>query len=156
MKALVTYFSAESGKTRKVAEEFSKNIEADLFEIVPDPVYSQADLKWMNPMARCNREKFGKQVVPVKGTVEGFDRYDAVLIGFPIWYGCAPNVVNSFCSGYDFTGKKVALFATSGGSGIGKTKEKLQPFVKGAGILDAILVSDGDDLVSYAEKVFGV
>jgi flavodoxin len=110
----------------------------------------------MNPIARCNREFIGKKEVPVAGRVEHFDEYELVLIGFPIWYGCAPNVVNSFCSGYDFTGKKVALFATSGGSGIGKTKEKLQPFVKGAGILDAILVSDGDDLVSYAEKVFGV
>jgi hypothetical protein len=78
-----------------------------------------------------------------------------VLIGFPIWYGCAPNVVNTFCSGYDFTGKKVALFATSGGSGIGKTKEKLQPYVKGTTIIDAKLVSDGDDLLEYAGRILG-
>ena len=100
-----------------------------------------------DPFSRCNKEKLGKREVPVKGIVDHFDQYDAVLIGFPIWYGCAPNVVNTFCSGYDFTGKKVALFATSGGSGIGKTKEKLQPYVKGTTIIDAKLVSDGDDLV---------
>lgn len=155
MKVLVAVFSAE-GRTGRIAGQAAAHKGWDCYEIQPVKPYTKADIRWTNPLSRCNREKFGKQVVPVKGTVEGFDRYDAVLIGFPIWYGCAPNVVNSFCSGYDFTGKKVALFATSRGSGIGKTKEKLQPFVKGAGILDAILVSDGDDLVSYAEKVFGV
>ena len=156
MKTLVAYFSAESGRTAGVAEKLAAAIGADLFEIKPEKPYSAADLNYMNPISRCNREFFGKKDVPVEGKIENFAEYEKVLIGFPIWYGCAPNVVNSFCSGYDFTGKKVALFATSGGSGIGKTKEKLQPFVKGAGILDAILVSDGDDLVSYAEKVFGV
>jgi flavodoxin len=146
MKALVIYFSAESGKTRKVAEEFSKNIEADLFEIVPDPVYSQADLKWMNPMARCNREKFGKKDVPVTGAVENFADYDTIYIGFPIWYGCAPNVVNTFCKGYDWTGKTVHAFATSGGSGIGKTAEKLSPYIKGGTVADAKLVHSAEEL----------
>ena len=153
MKALVTYFSAESGKTRKVAEEFSKNIEADLFEIVPDPVYSPADLKWMNPMARCNREKFGKKDVPVTGAVENFADYDTIYIGFPIWYGCAPLVGNTFCKGYDWTGKRVAVFATSGGSGIGKTAEKLQPFVSGAELLGAKLVHGGDELADWARGI---
>jgi len=151
MKALVIYFSAESGKTRKVAEEFSKNIEADLFEIVPDPVYSQADLKWMNPMARCNKEKFGKKDVPVIGTVENFADYDTIYIGFPIWYGCAPNVVNTFCKGYDWTGKKVYIFATSGGSGIGKTAEKLKPYVGGAEIADARRVTDASGLNDWIQ-----
>ena len=90
----------------------------DFFEIQPERPYTKADIRWTNPFSRCNKEKLGKREVPVKGTVDHFDQYDAVLIGFPIWYGCAPNVVNTFCSGYDFTGKKVALFATSGGSGI--------------------------------------
>ena len=95
----------------------------------------------MNPIARCNREFMRKKKVPVEGKVEGFEEYELVLIGFPIWYGCAPIVVNTFCSGYDWSGKKVALFATSGGSGIGKTVKKLEPYVKGAEILDARMMN---------------
>ena len=110
MKVLVAVFSAE-GRTGRIAGQAAAHKGWDCYEIQPVKPYTKADIRWTNPLSRCNREKFGK---------------------------------------------KVALFATSGGSGIGKTKEKLQPFVKGAGILDAILVSDGDDLVSYAEKVFGV
>ncbi len=74
------------------------------------------------------------------GTVENFAEYDTVYIGFPIWYGCAPNVVNTFCKAYDWTGKKIYVFATSGGSGIGKTAEKLQPYVNGGEIAEAKLI----------------
>lgn len=154
MKTLVAVFSAE-GRTGKIARQAAANKGWDLFDIQPMKAYTKEDLRWMNPLARCNREKFGKRDVPVKGRVDLFEQYDCVLIGFPIWYGGAPNVVNTFCSGYDFTGKKVALFATSGGSGIGKTKEKLQPYVKGAAIMDARLMSDADDLVQFADEVFG-
>lgn len=124
MKTLVTYFSAESGRTAGVAKELADAIGADLFEIRPVKPYSASDLNYMNPIARCNREFMRKKKVPVEGKVEGFEEYELVLIGFPIWYGCAPIVVNTFCSGYDWSGKKVALFATSGGSGIGKTVKK--------------------------------
>ena len=148
MSTLVTFFSAE-GTTKRVAEEFAKETGADLFEIVPDPPYTAADIKWTNPLARCNREMFGKKDVPVRGTVADFDKYDVVYIGFPIWYGCAPNVVNTFCKGYDWTGKKVYAFATSGGSGIGKTAQKLSPYVKGAAELDAILVRSASELKGW-------
>ena len=154
MAILVAYFSAE-GTTAKVAKDLAAATGADIFEIKPEKPYTAADIRWTNPFSRCNKEKLGKREVPVKGIVDHFDQYDAVLIGFPIWYGCAPNVVNTFCSGYDFTGKKVALFATSGGSGIGKTKERLQPYVKGTTIIDAKLVSDGDDLLEYAGRILG-
>ena len=148
MSTLVTFFSAE-GTTKRVAEEFSKEIGADLFEIVPDPPYTAADIKWTNPLARCNREMLGKKDVPVRGSVADFDKYDVVYIGFPIWYGCAPNVVNTFCKGYDWTGKKVYAFATSGGSGIGKTAQKLSPYVKGAAELDTILVRSASELKGW-------
>ena len=131
MNMLVVYFSAE-GTTAKVAKAFSERMKADLFEIVPEKPYSAADIKWTNPLARCNREKFGKKDVPVNGRIENFSDYDTVVIGFPIWYGAAPNVVNTFCKGYDWSGKRVFAFATSGGSGIGKTAEKLKPYLKGA------------------------
>ena len=145
MKALVAYFSAESGRTANVAKSLAATIGADLFEIKPEKPYTSSDLNYMNPLARCNREHIAKKQVPVSGKVENFAEYDTVLIGFPIWYGCAPNVVNTFCKEYDFTGKRVAAFATSGGSGIGKTAEKLKPYVSGADVIDAKLMNGVDE-----------
>lgn len=145
MKALVAYFSAESGRTANVAKSLAAAIGADLFEIKPEKPYTSSNLNYMNPLARCNREHIAKKQVPVSGKVENFVEYDTVLIGFPIWYGCAPNVVNTFCKEYDFTGKKVAAFATSGGSGIGKTAEKLKPYVSGADVIDAKLMNGVDE-----------
>lgn len=155
MKALVAYFSAESGRTASVAKTLASAIDADLFEIKPEKPYTSSDLNYMNPLARCNREHITKKAVPTTGEVEGFEQYDTVLIGFPIWYGCAPNVVNSFCKAYDFTGKKVAAFATSGGSGIGKTAEKLKPYVNGADVIDAKLFSgsDAESLKSWVNRL---
>ena len=155
MKTLVAYFSAESGRTAGVAKEMAAAIGADLFEIKPVKPYSASDLNYMNPLARCNREFVGKKKVPVKGKVENFEDYELVLIGFPIWYGCAPIVVNTFCSGYDWSGKKVALFATSGGSGIGKTAKKLGPYVKGAEILDARMMNGAGrgDMKAWVERL---
>ena len=144
-KTLVVYFSA-SGVTREVASGFAQSVGADLFEICPQKIYTSADLNWKNPAARCNREKFGKKDVPVTGRVERFEDYDTVYIGFPIWYGCAPNVVNTFCKGYDWSGKSVHAFATSGGSGIGKTAEKLAPYLRGAAAVDAKLVRSAGEL----------
>ena len=145
MKTLVTFFSAE-GTTKKVAEEFAASIGADVFEILPEKPYTAADIRWTNPLARCNREMLGKKDVPVKGTIAGFADYDVVYIGFPIWYGAAPNVVNTFCKGYDWSGKTIHAFATSGGSGIGKTAEKLTPYVKGAASVDAKIVRNAREI----------
>lgn len=136
MSTLVTYFSAE-GTTAEVAKEYAEKIGADLFEIVPEEPYSAADIRWVNPLARCNREQFGNKDVPVNGKIDDFGKYDTVYIGFPIWYGQAPRVVHTFCKGYDWTGKNIHIFASSGGSGIGKTAEKLQPSVAGGNIIDA-------------------
>ena len=152
MKTLIAYFSAV-GTTAALAEKLAEEIGADLFEIRPQQIYTQADINWKNPMSRCNKEKFGKKDVPVEGTVENFEEYEEVLIGFPIWYGCAPNVVNTFCKDYDWTGKKVAAFATSGGSGIGKTKAKLQLYVNGALVQDAVRVKDLNELKAWTESL---
>ena len=146
MKALVAYFSAEAGTTRRIAEELADAVAADLYEIKPEKPYSEADLKWTNPLARCNREKIGKKDVPVKGKVPGWAEYDTVYLGFPIWYYAAPNVIQTFCKGYDWTGKKIYLFATSGGSGVGKTAQKLEPFVRGGTIADARRVTSVEEL----------
>ena len=146
MSTLVAYFSAEAGTTAKVAKDLAKKIGADLFEIKPEIPYSKADLRYINPLARCNREKFGNKDVPVAGRIENLSQYDTVYIGFPIWYGAAPNVVNTFCKGYDWKGITIHAFATSGGSGIGKTAEKLEPYVKGAVSVDAKLVHSAGEL----------
>lgn len=152
MKTLITYFSAE-GTTAAMAEALASDIGADIFEIVPEKPYTKEDIRWTNPLARCNREKIGKKDVPVAGRAENFGEYELVLIGFPIWYGAAPNVVNSFCEGYDWSGKKIAVFATSGGSGIGKTAEKLAPHVKGGEIVDARLVKSAAELSAWAKEL---
>ncbi len=149
MSSLVAYFSAETGKTRKIAERLSGKTNSTLFEIVPENPYTDADLKWTNPLARCNREKIGRKDVPIKGTVGDWDSYDTVYLGFPIWYYGAPNVVNTFCKGYDWSGKKIYVFATSGSSGIGKTAQKLEPYVKGGRIVDARRVSGIGELESW-------
>ncbi len=144
-KSLVTYFSA-GGVTAKVAERLAAAVQADLFEIRPVEPYTEKDLKWTNPLARCNREKLGKKDVPVSGRVENMANYDLVFVGFPIWYYSAPNIIVTFLKSYDFTGKKIALFATSGGSDIGKTAEKLRPLIPGElNIVASKLFRSGDD-----------
>lgn len=150
MKALVAYFSAEAGKTRNIAKALAEKTESTLFEIMPEKPYTDADLKWTNPLARCNREKIGRKAVPIAGEVENWEAYDTVFLGFPIWYYGAPNVINTFCEGYDWSGKKLYVFATSGSSGIGKTAEKLESYVKGAVIVDAKRVSSVGELTSWS------
>ena len=145
MATLVTFFSAE-GTTAKVAKDFADRIGADVFEIVPQEPYTAADIRWTNPLARCNREQITGKDVPVSGKIEEFDKYDTVYIGFPIWYGQAPRVVHTFGKEYDWTGKAVHAFATSGGSGIGKTAEKLKPSLSGASAVDAKLVHSADEI----------
>ena len=141
-KKLVAYFSA-SGVTAKLAKKLAEAIDADLFEIKPVEPYSEADQNWKNPLARCNKEKIGKKDVPVSGIVENMDEYDTVYLGFPIWYWAAPNAVNTFIKQYDFSHKKVVLFATSGGSDMGKTAEKLQPYLGSeAEIVDAKVMNE--------------
>ena len=137
MKSLVAYFSA-SGYTASLAKRVAEAADADLFEIKPVDPYTDADLRWTNPLARCNREKIGKKDVPIANKVENFDQYDMIYIGFPVWYYAEPNIIDTFVKSYDFSGKKVALFATSGGSDIKKAPAKLQPLMKGE-IIDAKL-----------------
>ena len=145
MATLVTYFRAE-GTTAKVAKDYAESINADVFEIVPQEPYTKADINYMNPISRCNREQLGGKDVPVAGSIDNFDKYDTVYIGFPIWYGQAPRVIHTFARGYDWTGKMVHLFATSGGSGIGKTSDKLSPSLKGVLSVDAKLVHDASEI----------
>ena len=151
-KTLIAYFSAQ-GTTAKIAKDAAKLLDADVFEIKPEVPYTVADIKWTNPLARCNKEKIGKKDVPVVGEIENFGDYQQVILCFPIWYGCAPNVVNTFCKGYDWTGKKVVAVATSGGSGIGKTADKLKPYVVGAVSVDAKIVHSDMEVKNFVESL---
>lgn len=128
-KILVAYFSA-SGVTRRVAENIAKITDARLFEIKPEVAYTKADLNWMDKQSRSTTEMNDPFSRPALiGNVEAMSQYDTVIIGFPIWWYVAPTIINTFLEHNDFSGKKIALFATSGGSGFGKTVEKLRPSV---------------------------
>lgn len=125
-KTLVAYFSA-SGVTAKVAEKVAKAADADLFEIKPAVPYTRADLDWMDKNARSTIEMKDLSSRPeIAEKVADMDQYENVIIGFPIWWYVAPTIINTFLESYDFSGKKIALFATSGGSGMGRTVEKLK------------------------------
>lgn len=128
-KTLVAYFSA-SGVTRKTAETVAKAANADLFEIKPEVPYTSADLDWMNKSSRSSVEMSDESSRPaIAEKVADMDQYDTIIIGFPIWWYVAPTIINTFLESYDFSEKKIALFATSGGSGFGKTVAKLKPSV---------------------------
>ena len=134
-RILVAYFSA-TGVTAKAARAISQALEAPCYEICPVTPYTKADLNWMNPFSRSTKEMKGKHNRPPLGGEEiDLAPYDTVLLGFPIWWYVAPTLVNSFLEKYDFSGKKLILFATSGGSDFGKTAEKLAPSCPGARII---------------------
>ena len=125
-KGLVAYFSA-SGNTKKIAEMISEEVGFDLHEIAPEKEYSKADLNWMDKKSRSSVEMNDKAFRPaIKKSDLDISGYDKILIGFPIWWYVAPTIINTFLETYDFAGKQIVLFATSGGSGFGNTVKELQ------------------------------
>ena len=125
-KKLVAYFSA-SGVTEKMAKTLAEVTGADLFEIQPVVPYTTADLDWMNKKSRSSVEMSNPDSRPEIGNkIPDMGQYDTVFVGFPIWWYVAPIIINTFLESYDFTGKKIATFATSGGSGMGKTDSILK------------------------------
>ena len=126
MKKLVAYFSA-SGITKSAAEHLAKAASADLFEIKPAITYNRADLDWTNKKSRSSLEMSNPNSRPeIAEKVLNMGDYDIVFIGFPIWWYVAPTIINTFVESYDFSGKTIVPFATSGGSGMGKTVEVLK------------------------------
>lgn len=131
-KKLVAYFSA-SGITRNVAKMVAEAAGADLYEITPKEAYTKADLNWMDKKSRSSVEMADKKIRPeITDTDAKIAEYDEIFLGFPIWWYVAPTIINTFLEKYDFTGKKIVLFATSGGSGFGNTVKELQPSAPGA------------------------
>ena len=120
-KALVAYFSA-SGETEKLARTIAGVTGGALFEIAPETAYTAADLDWMDKKSRSTLEMNDETSRPaIAGRVEDMAQYDTVFVGFPIWWYQAPRIIETFLESYDFAGKTVLPFATSGGSGMGKT-----------------------------------
>lgn len=126
-KKLVAYFSA-SGVTKAAAERLAKAAGADLFEIKPEAPYSRADLDWTDKKSRSSVEMSNPESRPeIAEKLSNMDDYDTVFIGFPIWWYVAPAIINTFVESYDFSGKTIVPFATSGGSSMGRTVEVLKP-----------------------------
>lgn len=134
-KMLVAYFSA-SGVTAKAARRLAEAADADIYEIKPETPYSRADLDWTNRNSRSSVEMNNPEFRPaIAGGKIDMGPYEVVFVGFPIWWYVAPTIINSFLESYDFSGKTIVPFATSGGSGMGKTNEKLAPSCPGAVLL---------------------
>ena len=149
MKKLVAYFSA-SGVTAKAAEKLAKATGADLFEIKPAVPYTNADLNWMDKQSRSTVEMKDPNSRPeIAEKLENMADYDTVFIGFPIWWYIAPTIINTFVESYDFAGKTLIPFATSGGSGMGKTVDVLRPLSPNAKWEKGKLVN------SMSEKALG-
>ncbi|MBE6441725.1 MAG: flavodoxin [Desulfovibrio desulfuricans] len=129
---LVAYFSA-SGVTARVAKTLAEAAEADIYEIRPETPYTPADLDWQDKQSRSSVEMRDKRSRPALADAGApVNGHDVVFLGFPIWWYVAPTIINTFLEAYDFSGKTVILFATSGGSGFGKAVEGLQPSAPGA------------------------
>lgn len=131
-KTLVAFFSA-TGTTMEAASKLAKVADADLFEIVPEVLYTPADLNWRDKSSRSTLEMEDKSSRPaIASKVENMAQYDTVFVGYPIWWYIAPTIINTFLEQYDFTGKTVIPFFTSGGSGAGETMKYLRPSAPGA------------------------
>lgn len=156
MNALVAYFSA-SGTTAKAAKALAKAAGAELYEIKPAVPYTRADLNWMDRGSRSSVEMNDKNSRPALANTDApIDGHNVIFLGFPIWWYVAPTIINTFLESYDFTGKTVVLFATSGGSGLGKSAAGLRPSAPGARIVDGRLLNgrlSENELKSWAEKM---
>ena len=140
-RKLVAYFSA-SGVTAKVAERLAEAIDADIFEIKPAIPYTEADLDWRNKESRSSIEMNDLAFRPeVSCRRDNMAEYDTIFVGFPIWWYIAPTIINTFLESYDLTGKTIIPFATSGGSGMGNTNEKLAASCPNAKLLQGKVFS---------------
>ena len=144
-KNLVAYFSA-SGVTKKYAERISEITGADLFEIKPSVPYTDADLDWRDSQSRSSVEMKDPDSRPeIAEKLTDMGEYDTVFLGFPIWWYVAPTIIDTFLESYDFSGKKIVPFATSGGSGMGKTVDVLKKVCPGADIKDGEVINRFSD-----------
>ena len=152
-KALVAYFSA-SGVTADAAKKLAEAEGADLYEIVPETPYTSADLDYTNKQSRSTLEMTDPSSRPALADRDApIAGHDTIFLGFPIWWGTAPRIVNTFLESYDLSGKTIVLFATSGGSGFGKTAEDLKKCAAGADIREGVIVHSKKDEAFWTDWV---
>lgn len=155
-RILVAYFSA-TNTTEGVAEHIANGLDADLYEIVPEEPYTDADLDYNDNNSRSTIEMNDPDARPaISGSVENMGQYDIVFIGYPIWWGEAPRIVNTFVESYDFSGKTIVPFCTSGGSGIGSSATNLEQLTNGAEWLDGQRLNGSDSQDTVMEWVNGL
>ena len=154
-KALVAFFSA-SGVTKKLSEKLANAIGADLFEIVPEQLYTDADLNWRDKQSRSSVEMNDRSCRPaISLKVDDMSGYDVVFVGFPVWWYREPSIIDTFAESYDFSGKTIVPFATSGGSDIGDSGKNIAELAKGARVDAGMKFSANAseaDLKAWAEK----
>lgn len=143
-KILVAYFSA-TNTTEGVAGHIANGLNADLYEIVPEEPYTDADLNYNDDNSRSTLEMNDSSARPaISGSVENMEQYDIVFIGYPIWWGDAPRIVSTFMESYDFSGKTIVPFCTSGGSGISSSDSNLEQLTSGAAWLEGRRLNGSD------------
>lgn len=155
-KLLVAYFSA-SGTTKAVAEKLAKETEADLFEILPEIPYTTADLDWRNKNSRSSVEMNDIHCRPaIHSKAENMNQYDTVFIGFPIWWYREPSIIDTFIESYDFNGKTIIPFSTSGGSEMGSSGKNMSELASNANVMEGKRFPSnisGSELAGWAEKL---
>ena len=152
-KILVAYFSA-TGTTKGVAEHIANGLNADIYEIVPEEAYTDADLDYNDNNSRTTIEMNDPDASPaISGSVENMEQYDIIFVGYPIWWGEAPRIVSTFMESYDFSGKTIVPFCTSGGSGIGSSASNLERLTSGATWLDGRRLNGSDSHDTVMEWV---
>ena len=145
-KKLVAFFSA-SGNTASLAKKLAEAAGADLYEIKPAVPYTIKDLNWQNKQSRSSVEMSNHSSRPELADKNAdIAAYDTIYVGFPVWWYIAPTIINSFLESYDFSGKKIILFATSGGSGFGKAVENLKPSAPDAEIIEGKVNPSAKDI----------
>ena len=152
-KILVAYFSA-TGTTKGVAEHIANGLNADIYEIVPEEAYTDADIDYNDNNSRTTIEMNDPDARPaISGSVENMEQYDIIFVGYPIWWGEAPRIVSTFMESYDFSGKTIVPFCTSGGSGIGSSASNLERLTSGATWLDGRRLNGSDSQDTVMEWV---
>lgn len=155
-RVLVAYFSA-TGTTEGVAEHIANGLNADIYEIIPEEPYTDADLNYNDNNSRSTIEMNDPTSRPaISGSVENMEQYDIVFIGYPIWWGEAPRIVSTFVESYDFSGKTVVPFCTSGGSGVGSSATNLEQLTSGATWMEGRRLNGGDSQDTVMEWVNGL
>ena len=155
-KTLVAYFSA-SGVTERVARTLASAIDADLYQIEPQKPYTAADLNWNDRASRSSVEMNDEHCRPeIANSVAHMDAYDTVFVGFPVWWYVEPRIIDTFLEAYDFSGKTIVPFATSGGSGLGKAPQRMQQIAPGSTVTAGKLLNgrpSADSLRAWAESL---